>query len=220
MIPTKLLKYGSLFLITITLSHGIVYNINDVNNRAGSVDDIATYILNSTTHPTFVPIDDTYDELVIFNFTITFNTYSTTNYSYGGFYLVDPAFDSPIAIGNEWGSYNWNAFRSNSNNGVTGNIPIGTNAIVEGQPTTFTMTINYNAGALDTATLRMTGDNTTYDLGAHDYSFDRIRVRNGNDNMMSFTNMSFNVIPEPETYALIFGGLALGFVMLRRRLKA
>lgn len=30
----------------------------------------------------------------------------------------------------------------------------------------------------------------------------------------------FNPVPEPATYALIFGGLAFGFVMLRRRFKA
>jgi hypothetical protein len=29
----------------------------------------------------------------------------------------------------------------------------------------------------------------------------------------------FHSVPEPETYALIFGGLTLGFVMLRRRIK-
>ena len=32
-------------------------------------------------------------------------------------------------------------------------------------------------------------------------------------------NGTLDLVPEPETYALIFGGLALGFVMLRRRIK-
>ena len=35
----------------------------------------------------------------------------------------------------------------------------------------------------------------------------------------SYFGVSGTVVPEPETYALIVGGLALGFVMLRRRIK-
>lgn len=36
----------------------------------------------------------------------------------------------------------------------------------------------------------------------------------------SAINGTLNLVPEPATYALIFGGLAIGFVMLHRRLKA
>lgn len=34
-----------------------------------------------------------------------------------------------------------------------------------------------------------------------------------------WTGIGYDLVPEPETYALIVGGLALGFVMLRRRIK-
>lgn len=34
---------------------------------------------------------------------------------------------------------------------------------------------------------------------------------------MSFDNLSFTAVPEPSTYAVIFGGLALGFAAWRRR---
>jgi hypothetical protein len=44
-------------------------------------------------------------------------------------------------------------------------------------------------------------------------AFSNFKVYSGNDN-------PFNAVPEPETYALIFGGLSLGFVLLRRRMKA
>lgn len=43
-------------------------------------------------------------------------------------------------------------------------------------------------------------------------SFENFAVYTGTDTPFA--------VPEPETYALIFGGLALGFVMLRRRFKA
>ena len=41
-----------------------------------------------------------------------------------------------------------------------------------------------------------------------------------NDSDADAPRIVFNPIPEPATYALIFGGLAFGFVMLRRRFKA
>ena len=40
------------------------------------------------------------------------------------------------------------------------------------------------------------------------------------DNTMELTINDSNAVPEPTTYALIFGGLTLGFVMIRRHRKA
>lgn len=47
-----------------------------------------------------------------------------------------------------------------------------------------------------------------------------VDYRTTNIDDLVLLNGQINLVPEPETYALIFGGLALGFAMLRRRFKA
>ena len=214
----KTLINTSLLMLFVSHSHGLVFNLTDRINRTGVSNDIG-FILFDNTIPGFNGIDDTFDGRVTFNFTLTFVTYPA-NGAYAGFTLLNSAGDAPIAIGNTWSSVNWNGFRLQAGSPLT-TLTFGTNPVVEGQSQAFTMTIDYNAGALDTGTLIMGGDSTTYDIGEYDYSFEEIRFRNGlGDSVASATNMSVEVVPEPATYALIFGALAFVFVALRRRLKA
>ena len=207
----------SLLMLFVSDSYGLVYNLGHVLTRTGVSYDPGLVILDNTTHLGFNGIDDTFDGSVTFNFTITFNTYPTGG-SYGAFTIERGTNSIPIAIGKSWTSSNWNGFRG-------ANAPIvltfGANRVIEDQSQAFTMRIDYNAGAVDSGTLIMAGDSNVYDIGDYDYSFDSIRLRNGLSNTVtSFTSMSVEVIPEPATYALIFGALALVFVPLRRRFKA
>ena len=219
----KTLISTGLFMLCFSHSHGLaqVYDLNDVLNQTGST---FTQILNSTTHPGFNGIDDTFDGSVTFNFTITYNFIPPGGFNEAVFTLGDISNNKiPLAIGNAFGqganSANWNGYQDGNNNKAY--LTFGSNPVVEGQPQAFTMTIDYNAGALDTGTLIMGGDSTTYDIGDYDYSFEEIRFRNGlTDSVASATNMTVEVVPEPATYALIFGALALVFVPLRRRFKA
>ena len=217
----KTLINTGLFMLFVSHSHGLIYNLTDVNNRIGGSFDNGLILLSNATHSEFNGIDDTFDGRVTFNFTLTFDTYPA-DVTYASFELEDRLQNTPIAIGNSWNSNNWDGFRiPDPQTSSLTTIAFGSNAVVEGVSQTFTMTIDYNAGALDTGTLIMGGDSTTYDIGDYDYSFERIRFRNGSiNNVVSATNMSVEVIPEPATYALIFGVLALVFVPLRRRFNA
>ena len=213
----KILINTSLLMLFVSHSYGLVYNLSDVNNRAGISNDPGMIILDNTTHSQFNGIDDTFDGSITFNFSITYDIYPSGG-SFSVFHLESNAGIAPIAIGNTWTSDNWGAYRIN---GLITEFAIGSNAVVEGQSQAFTMTIDYNAVAHDSATLIMAGDSTAYDIGDYDYSFDRIKFRNGLDNnVSSATNMSVSIVPEPATYALLSGAFALVFVAVRRRFNA
>ena len=206
----------SLLMLFVSHTHGLVFNISDRINLTGAT---STLLLDNTTSG-FNGIDDTFDGRVTFNFSINFGNFLNGG-AFAGLALVNSDGDSPITVGNSWSSLNWNGFRI-KNSLLTTTLDFGTNAVVQGTPKAFTMTINYNAGALDTGTLTMAGDSTTYDIGDFDYSFDEIYFRSGSAATLSVsaTDMSVSIVPEPATYALIFGALAIGFVALRRRFNA
>ena len=214
----------SLLMLFVSHSHGLVFNLTDVNNRTGVSNDPGVILLDNTTHSEFNGIDDSFDGRVTFNFTLIFDTYPAGG-TFATFALQDSAGSTPIAIGNSWSSNNWDGYRLDKTIGNVDQqlttLSFGSNAIAQGVAQAFTMTIDYNAGALDTGTLSIDGDPTAYDIGDYDYSFENIRFRNGlTNNAASATNMSVEVVPEPATYALISGALALVFVVLRRRFKA
>ena len=210
---------AGLLMLSVSHSYGLVYNISDVN-RAGGQADYGVMLMDNTTHSRFNGIDDTFDGSVTFNFTLTYTQYQT-----GGTYVLFQLQNrtlgtpiTPIAIGNIWTSDNWGGIR---NTGFITDLTLGSNPVVVGESQAFTMTIDYNAGALDTGTLIMGGDSNVYDIGDYDYSFNEIVFFNGFDgSFASATDMTVEVVPEPATYALISGALALVFVPLRRRLKA
>ncbi|MGB0290791.1 MAG: PEP-CTERM sorting domain-containing protein, partial [Opitutales bacterium] len=118
----------------------------------------------------------------------------------------------------------WNGYRIEWRDGgfnqFLNPLTFGDNPVVEGQSQAFTLTIDYNAGALDTGTLIIDGDSTVYDIDDYDYSFDEISFSAAFESAISATNISVSIVPEPATYALLSGALALVFVALRRRFKA
>ena len=210
---------AGLLILFVSHSYAVVFSLSDLYNQAGSVDD-SSNILDKTTHPRFNAIDDTFDGTVTFNFTITYDLFPSQN-NIAIFQLMNSAGNIPIAIGTAWYSNNWDGFRLDEGNGITP-LTFGSNPVVVGESQAFTMTIDYNAGALDTGTLIMAGDTTVYDIGDYDYSFSEIYFSTGvnSDNIASATNMTVEIVPEPATYALLSGALALVFVALRRRIKA
>ena len=215
----KTLINTSLLMLFVSHTHGLIFNLTDINQRTGVSNDPGVIILNNTTHSEFNAINDTFDGEVTFNFTLTYDTYPAAG-AFAVFELRNALNRTPIAIGNSFSSSNWNGFRILTTSLLTP-LTFGTNPIVEGTSKTFTMTIDYNAGGFDTGTLSIGGDPTTYDIGTYDYSFTSIRWRNGLDtSVASATNMTVEVVPEPATYALIFGALAFVYVALRRRFKA
>ena len=216
----KTLINAGLLVLFVSHSHGLVFNLTDINNQTGTG---STFLLDNTT-PGFNGIDDTFDGSVTFNFTITYNFISPGGINEAVFALADASNNKiPLVIGNASGqganSANWNGYQDGNNKAF---LTFGSNPVVEGQPQAFTMTIDYNAGALDTGTLIIAGDSNVYDIGDFDYSFKELLFYTGlNGNVIaSATNMSVSVVPEPATYALIFGALAFGFVAVRRRFKA
>ena len=213
----KTLISTSLLMLFVSHSYGLVFNINDVYNKTGISNDPGVVLFDNTTHSQFNGIDDTFDGRITFKFSITYDVYPSGG-AFSAFHLDNNTGIAPIAIGNTWASDNWDGYRIN---GVITEFPIGSNAVVEGQAQAFTLTIDYNAGALDSATLIMAGDSTAYAIGDYDYSFESIKFRNGLDNTVSsMTNMSVSIVPEPATYALISSALAFVFVALRRRFNA
>ena len=209
----KTLINTSLLMLFVSHSYGLIFNIPDLINQESTPS--SNTLFDSNTHPEFNRVDNTFEGSVIFKFTMTFDQFTGPRPSDARIYFVS---DSSILfeIGSSRYHDDWIGVRA----GI-GVIDLGTNPVVEGQSQAFTLTIDYNAGALDTGTLSIDGDTTTYDIRDYDYSFDKIRLRNGlADNTVSATNMSVEVVPEPATYALIFGALAFGFVALRRRFKA
>ena len=219
--PIRTLINTSLLMLFVSHSYGLVFNINDVYNKTGISNDPGFVLLDNSIQAGFNGIDDTFDGSLIFNFTLNIEIYPT-NPGYSTIDLDNTSTgNSPIAIGFSSSDSNfWNTFRLiGGNSNALNNL--GTNSVIEGQEQGFTLTIDYNAGALDSATLGMERNPFLYDLGNYDYSFDRISFRNGlTDNVTSVTDLSVSIVPEPATYALISGALALVFVALRRRFKA
>ena len=217
----KTLINTSLLMLFVSHSYGLVFNINDVYNKTGISNDPGFVLLDNTTHAGFNGIDDTFDGTLTFNFSLRVESYPT-NPGYSTIDLDNTSTgNSPLAIGfSSWVSNFWNTFRliGGSSNALNN---LGTSSVNEGQDQGFTLTIDYNAGALDSATLGMERNPFLYDLGDYDYSFDRISFRNGlTDNVTSVTDLSVSIVPEPATYALIFGAFAFVFVALRRRFNA
>ena len=224
----KILINTSLLIIFVSHSYGLVFNLSDTT-KTGSAPNFPGYayadpgevLLDSTTHAGFNGIDDTFDGTLIFNFTLNVENFPG-NQSYSTIDFDNTsAGDSPIAIGFSSSVSNfWNTFRL-LNGGSNALNNLGTSSVIQGRDQTFTLTIDYNANALDSAILEMGGNPFDYDLGDFDYSFDKISFRNGYaDNITSATNMLVTIVPEPATYALLSGALALVFVALRRRFKA
>ena len=216
----KTLINTGLFMLFFSHSHGLalVYNLNDVINQTGAGD---TILLDNTTHPGFNGIDDTFDGSITFNFTLTFDQYFST--AEQALFMLSNNGSSFTGIGGYY-SGNWSGMPADL--GPFGNIDLGSNPIVAGVSQAFTMTIDYNAGALDTGTVVLAGDSTVYNLVDYDYSFDQIIFQtfpgsgDGTIQIASATDMSVSIVPEPATYALISGALALVFVAVRRRFKA
>ena len=220
----KTLINTGLFMLCFSHSHGLalVYNLNDVNKPVNSSVGVGT-ILSNFTDPGFNGIDDTFAGEITFNFTFTYDVLPSNN-AYITFGLKSNAGGiHPIVIGNYFSDY-WNGYRIESSdggiNGFLNPLTFGNNPVVEGQSQAFTLTIDYNAGALDTGTLIIDGDSTVYVIDDYDYSFDEIRFTAAIDSAISATNMSVSIVPEPATYALLSGALALVFVAVRRRFKA
>ena len=199
-----------ILMLFVSHSYGLVFNLPNLINQESTPS--SNTLLGSNTHPEFNGVDNTFDGSVIFNFTMNFDQFTGPRPSDARIYFVS---DSSILfeIGSSRYHDNWIGVRA----GI-GVIDLGTNPVVKGQSQAFTLTIDYNAGALDTGTILLDGDSTVYDLGEFDYSFRRIGFGN-TPPPASFTNMSVEIVPEPATYAFLSGALAFVFVAIRRRFK-
>ena len=219
----KTLINTSMLMLFFSHSYGLalVYNLDDVDSldgsSGGSPNGSSILVFDDTTHPGFSGIDDTFDGTVTFNFTITYKTEPIANQSFALFTIMQPFAGTLIEIGNDKSTY-WNG---TFQGGVGEALTFGSNSVVKDTPQSFTMTVDYNPGANnDTATIQLAGDSTVYSLRNFDYSFGSIEFFVDSGTTASATNMSVSIVPEPATYALLSGALALVFVALRRRFKA
>ena len=174
-------------------------------------------ILN-TTDPNFDGIDDTFDGIVTYTFTTTFDALQGGGAAdtFGGFQLYNGGVEN-LGVSDQWQSPNWSYYRAAGAAGGIGNLDngSGTLAIAVGDPQTFNVAITFVAGANDTAVITWNGNANT--LPAGNYSFDNVHVRAGNDaTQADFTNMSMTIVPEPCTLALASLGLT---ALVRRRRK-
>ena len=227
----KTLINTSLFMLFVSHSYGQVYNLPNVSHIGitpqpewAATPSTQTTLLDANTLPGFNGIDDTFDGSITFEFTLTFHNYPNNNSTFAILAFKNSEFDdinlltSRISIGNFFSSDVWDA---NQGSVISDHFNFGNNPVVVGQSQSFTLTIDYYAGALDSATLIISGDSTTYGLPENHYSFDLIDFTSGFEGTnVSATNMSVSIVPEPATYALIFGAFAFGFAALRRRFNA
>lgn len=157
-------------------------------------------------------IDDTYNGQITVSFDL--NVSATTG-GYFGFVQFKNAGADETGIGSKWAGGTWTTWNE-AGTGGDGSINFG-DAITLGSPTSWTMVIDFNAGADDTATITGPGlAAAAMDTG--DYSFDQVTFRTGAGATFDVANLNLaatTAVPEPSSSALLgLGGLAL---ILRRR---
>ena len=225
----KTLINTSLLMLFVSHSYGKVYNLPDVSHIVNTPPpgwaspSNNTTLLDANTHPEFNGVGDTFDGSITFEFTLTFDSYPNKNTNFALIEFKNTQIGdlnlatTRITIGNFPNSDVWDA---NQGSVISDPFNFGNNPVVVGQSQSFTLTIDYRDG-LESGTLSISGDPTIYQLPWNYYSFDRIDFTSGfGGTNASATNISLSIIPEPATYALIFGALAFGFVAVRRRFKA
>ncbi len=161
-------------------------------------------------------VDDSYAGTITLAFTINQDSWADAfaNNDYTFFQLYNggtATANERVGVGNYWTSTEWSTFRETT---ITINGTNSGTSMTLNTPTSFTLEINYNAGADDVATIN--GGGFVNHMISDDYSFDAVVVRNGNGlNQADYTAMSMTAVPEPSSTALLgLGGLAL---ILRRR---
>ncbi len=169
----------------------------------------------STSHSDFDGINDTFDGVFQYKFTVTYDA-TDGNGEFAALQLYNGGSQN-LGITNNFNSGNWSYFRAAFNSGNEAdllNAGDNTVPIVAGVPQSFIVTINYVSGGNDSATVTFAGKTT--DLPDGQYSFNNMRVRARNA-QVDFTDISFefNPIPEPASVALLASGVML--IARRRR---
>lgn len=198
----KALSTATLAVFTLTASAEVYtladqFAVND-NNYA-----TAPVVLSSATHPGFTPIDDTFEGTLLANFTIAVATDKPTlnGTSALTFHLYrDAGATEVLGIGNGWWAGAWSVWKGPYGNSPANlldsegaAIPIFDEVTETARDTQrIRFTVNYHAGADDTAYIQIAGGTT--ELLPADYSFEEILTKSY-DAPSDFTEMSVEIIP-------------------------
>lgn len=162
-------------------------------------------------------LDDTYNGQITITWTMNYDALDGGSASNTfAFIQFKSASNSDLTgIGNYWAGTQYSTWNEGGTGGDINRHDSGT-VININTPQEFTLVINFNAGADDTATLSGAGFSNTI-LNAGDYSFDSIVARGGNNStQFDITNGSLTAVPESSSTGLLgIAGIAL--IMRRRR---
>lgn len=195
-----------------------VYPISDFTFSAAQ-DPL--YVIDTGT-PGFTGFDDTYDGNVTIDFTWAgppgLDAWNLSNSIWYLFQLHNGAVEGAF-VGNAWASDRFGYY-----DGTLGADLLDSGASTikpnSSNPVSFSWSIDYVAGGLDSSSITMNGGVTN--LSAADYSFDNIRMRGLGDGH-SLTSVSItatpSAVPEPSMLGVIFGGFALLGLATRRRIR-
>ncbi len=156
-------------------------------------------------------IDDTYTGRITIQFDMTVTAASSDYFAL--FLLMDGGIEN-LGMGSKWASGRWNTWNEAGTGGDENSS--GSQAVVIGTAATFTLVIDYHAGADDVATLTGPGLSGAV-LTKGDYSFDAVNFRKGEDGTVGITNISLAVTGEPEAAPEAILGLGGVTLILRRR---
>jgi len=183
-----------------------------------SAADDPTIVISNATHPSFTGFDDTFNGTVSIDLTWAappgLDAWNLTDSIWYIFQFHTGSTEGGF-IGNAYGSDNWSYYDGVNGGDLldSGGNPVKPNSA---NPVALEMTINYVAGADDTASISFLGGNNV--LTATDYGFDNIRMRGlGNDHQFSNLSVSVAAVPEPSALVVLLGSIALAAVGLRRR---
>jgi len=202
----RTLSLSTAALVLAAVAHAETFVLEDQFDVDDNNYATAPKVLSSATHPNFTPIDDSFDGLLIASFTIEAKTTLPTLNGRGAttFHLYnDSGATEVLGIGNGWWSASWSVWKGPyegspfdflNADGVR--IPIfdEVNEVAAGKAT-MRLTIDYNAFALDTASIQIDGG--TNELLPADYSFEEILTKSYAV-PSDFTNMSVEIISDDE----------------------
>ena len=202
-------------LFLVSTSSAVTINLSDeldLGTFNSNTTETRTILTTSTTG--FDAIDNTFDGVVIYSFTVKYDETDGIQ-EFAGLSLFDGGSEN-LGITNRFSSDMWSYFRAafiSANEADLQNAGGDVVTIAANDPKTFTVQINYNVGAVDSASILFDGKTTLLPDG--NYSFDSVRVRARNVKV-DYTDISFTIIPEPATLML----LGLGGVVLAHRSRS